>query len=280
MRLIRPASMNRSNYGGLDSDFWKRKPLIGMVHLPALPGSPQHSGQTMDAIISHAVADAQALEAGGATAVMVENFFDSPFTRETLPAHTIAALTLAVGSVRANTSLPIGVNALRNDAVAGIAIAHICGAQFVRINVFVGAAVTDQGIIQGAARAAVLCRKELGADVAIFADVFVKHAVQLGGGSLEDSAKDAGERGLADALIVSGTATGADTDPDDARRVKIAVPNLPILIGSGFRLDSASALLKYADGAIVGTSVKRDCLVANPVDTEQVRQLRTKMDGF
>jgi membrane complex biogenesis BtpA family protein len=250
-----------------------------MVHLPPLPGSPQSTGQSMDAVVVRAVADARALEAGGANAIMVENFFDSPFVRDSLPPHTIAALTLAAAAVRAISSLPIGINALRNDARSAIAVAHICGAQFVRINVYVGAAVTDQGIIQGAARGAILYRKELNADVAIFADVFVKHATQLGGGSLEDAAKDAVERGLADALIVSGAATGADTSIEDVRRVKSAVPNTPILIGSGFNAQTASSLLQAADGAIVGTSLKRDGIVSNPVDEERVRELRAAMQA-
>jgi hypothetical protein len=281
--------MNSTNYGSLDTSFWEQKPLIGMVHLQALPGSPQYSDQReqgtkgtggtrgtegMDAIIAQAIADARALENGGANAVMVENFFDAPFARDSLPPHTVAALTRAVAAVREVTSLPVGVNALRNDALTAIAVAHICGAQFVRINVYVGAAVTDQGVIQGAAREAILYRKELGADVAIFADVFVKHATQLGGGNIEDAAKDAVERGLADALIVSGAATGAATDLAEIRRVKAAVPNTPVLVGSGFNAQTAIALLQAADGAIVGTSVKRDGVVSNPVDEERVRALR------
>jgi membrane complex biogenesis BtpA family protein len=233
----------------------------------------------MDAVIERAVADARALDAGGANAIMVENFFDAPFARDSLPPHTVAALTLAVSAIRAVTSLPLGVNALRNDARAAIAIAHICGAQFVRINVYVGAAITDQGIIQGAAREAVLYRKELGADIAIFADIFVKHATQLGGGSLEDTAKDAVERGLADALIVSGAATGADTNPEDAKRAKSAVPGTPVLVGSGFNAETATSLLKFADGAIVGTSLKRNGIVSNPVDEERVRALKAAMTG-
>ncbi|HLK59697.1 MAG TPA: BtpA/SgcQ family protein, partial [Chthonomonadaceae bacterium] len=137
--------MERKDFGGLGEEFWGRKPLIGMVHLPPLPGSPRDEGQGMETILKQAVADTQALEAGGADAVMVENFFDAPFAKDSLPPHTIAALTRAVAAVREATRLPIGVNALRNDARAALAVAHICGAQFVRINIYVGAAVTDQG---------------------------------------------------------------------------------------------------------------------------------------
>lgn len=258
-------------------EFWEKRPLIGMVHLPALPGSPLHQEIGMDAILARAVEDAQALEAGGADAVLVENFFDVPFAKEAVPPHTVAAMTRAVQAVRDAVKLPVGVNVLRNDARAAIAIAHVCEAQFVRINVYVGAAVTDQGLIEGAARTAVLYRRELGADVALWADVFVKHAAQLGTIALEDAARDAVERGLADALIVSGAATGAPTDPEEVRRVKAAVPTTPVLIGSGFSLSSARALLAHADGAIVGTSLKRDGIVSAPVDPERVRSLRVAM---
>ena len=272
-------------YGGLDADFWARRPLIGMIHLPPLPGSPRWdagSATTFDDVLIQAARDARALADGGADALMIENFFDAPFAKDRVPPHTVAALTRAVDAVRAaiGPDLPLGVNVLRNDARAALAIAHVCGARFVRINVYVGAAVTDQGIIEGAAREAVLYRRELGADVALFADVFVKHAQQLGDGSgtLEDAARDAVHRGLADALIVSGTATGSATAPAEVERVKRAVPSTPLLVGSGFGIETAVALLRAgADGAIVGTSLKQDDQVVRPVDADRVRALKTAM---
>jgi uncharacterized protein len=269
--------MKQTAYGGMNTNFWKQKPLIGMVHLRALPGSPGWNGESMDSILAHAIADAQALDAGGANALMIENFFDVPFAKDQVPPHTLAAMSLAVQAIRQKTTLPLGVNVLRNDARAALALAHVCGAQFVRINVYVGAAVTDQGIIEGAARDAVLYRRELGADVAIWADVCVKHAAQLGTVSLEDSARDAVYRGRADALIVSGTATGYTTDLEDVRRVKAVVPDTPILIGSGFNADTAASLLLYADGAIVGTSLKTEGKVELPIEPTRVRALKAKM---
>jgi membrane complex biogenesis BtpA family protein len=230
-------------------------------------------------VIERALADVRALADGGAAAIMIENFFDAPFAKVAVPPHTIAAMTRVAVAVRTATTLPLGVNVLRNDSLAAIAIAHICGAQFVRVNVWVGAAVTDQGIIEGAARAAVLYRRSLGADIAILADVFVKHAVQLGGGSIQDAARDAVYRGRADALIVSGTATGSSTSPDDVRLVREAVPGTPVLVGSGFRVETATALMAHADGAIVGTSLKQHGNAAEPVDAEKVRTLRAAMQG-
>lgn len=275
--------MKQRIFGGLDAAFWQRSPLIGMVHLRPLPGSPRDPGGTeaFAETLRLAVADAQALKAGGVDAIMVENFFDAPFAKDSLPPHTIAALTRAVLEVRGAVSpeLPLGVNALRNDARSALAIAHIAGAQFVRINVYVGAAVTDQGIIEGAARTAILYRRELDADVAIFADVFVKHAAQIGEGmTLEDVAKDATERGLADALIVSGTATGAPTDPETVHRVATAVPGTPVLIGSGFTAETAPSLLAAgATGAIVGTSLKHNGSVTEPVDIARVQALKAAL---
>jgi uncharacterized protein len=272
-------------HGGLDATFWQKHPLIGMVHLGALPGSPRDSGNlyTFTEVLTRAEEDARALVEGGADAVMIENFFDAPFAKDAVPPHTIAALTRAVWRVReaVGLDLPVGVNVLRNDARAAIAIAHVCQAQFVRINVFVGAAVTDQGIIEGAARTAVLYRRELGADVALFADVFVKHAAQIGMGmTIEDAAKDAVERGLADALVVSGAATGAPTDTETVRQVAGAVPGTPVLIGSGMTADTAKALLAAgATGGIVGTGLKQGGSVSNPVDIELVRALRRALSS-
>ena len=265
------------NYGGLDASFWAQRPLIGMVHLPALPGSPGDRGEGLEPVIKRAVADARALEAGGCSAIIVENFFDSPFAKDCVPPHTIAAMTRAVLAVRHATLLPLGVNVLRNDALAALAIAHICDAKFVRVNVWVGAAVTDQGIIEGAAREAILYRRQIGANVAVFADVFVKHAAQLGAGSIQDAARDAVLRGRADALIVTGSATGAHTSVEDLQAVKAALPGTPLLIGSGFDAANAAALMVHADGAIAGTSLKKSGDVSEPVEAERVRALRAAM---
>ena len=156
---------------------------------------------------------------------------------------------------------------------------HICDAQFVRVNVWVGAAVTDQGIIEGAARDAILYRREIGANVAVFADIFVKHAAQLGVGSIQDAARDAVLRGRADALIVTGSATGAHTSEKDLQAVKAVLPDTPLLIGSGFDAASAAALMAHADGAIAGTSLKKSAVVSEPIDIDRVRALRAAMSG-
>ena len=248
------------------------KRIVGMVHLGPLPGSPRFRDD-LDSVIERAQSDARALADGGIDAVMIENFFDAPFAKGGVPPVTIAAMTRAVLAVRQVVAVPVGVNVLRNDACAALSIAHVCGAQFVRCNVFVGAAVTDQGVIEGAAREVVLLRKQLNAAVEIWADVGVKHAAQLGDTPLAQQALDATERGLADALIVTGSGTGVETPASRVAEARQACPAVPLYVGSGLTAHNATALLKLADGAVVGSSLKLNGNISAPVDVARVREL-------
>jgi membrane complex biogenesis BtpA family protein len=264
--------MNGSKDSGAFDALFPSKPLIGMVHLGPLPGSARWAGD-LDAVLRRAVEDAQALEQGGAHGIMVENFFDAPFHKSSAPPITVSAMTRAVLAIREAVSLPLGVNVLRNDVCAAISIAHVCGAQLVRCNVFVGAVVTDQGIIEGAAREALDLRQRLGARVQIWADVGVKHAATLGEYALAQQAKDARERGLADALIVTGAATGESTPLSRILEAAQAVPGCPILAGSGVDAANVTEILPSISGAIVGSGLKETADVASPVSIDRVREL-------
>jgi membrane complex biogenesis BtpA family protein len=184
-------------------------------------------------------------------------------------------MTLAVHAVQqAAPGLPVGVNVLRNDAAAALGIAAATGAAFVRINVHTGAMVTDQGIIEGRAAETVRLRERLCPGLPLLCDVHVKHAVPLGGGDLAVAARDTWHRGLAAALIVSGTGTGTGVDPADLDTVRAAVPEAPVWIGSGLTLESLPVLGSRCDGAIVGTTLKHGGSVDAPVDAGRVRALR------
>jgi membrane complex biogenesis BtpA family protein len=256
----------------LESLFGASKYVIGMVHLLPLPGSPKWAGQMPD-VLGRAVDDARALQQAGIAGLIVENFGDVPFSKGPAEPHTICAMTLAIEAVRKAVTVPVGVNVLRNDSKSALAIASITGANFIRVNVHIGAMITDQGIIEGNAYETVRYRKELGADVKIFADVLVKHAVPLGDQSIEQAAKDAVHRGLADAVIVTGMATGETTSVEDVVRATKALPEFPVLVGSGVNEENVAELLSVADGLIVGTSLKEDGITTNPVDVARVRQL-------
>jgi hypothetical protein len=247
--------------------------LIGMVHLPPLPGSPRWDG-SMERATAAAVADAQALVDGGMDAVLVENWGDAPFTPGRVEPATVAAMAVTVAEIRrAVPGVSLGVNVLKNDARAALAIACAAGARFIRVNVHAGAVVADQGLVQSDAYQTLRDRRLLGADIQIFADVQGKHAVPLAPVELEQEARDLVHRELADALVVSGRATGEATAIADVKRVRSAVPDVPLLVGSGVTPDTVSELLSVADGAIVGTFVKRDGDVRQPVDPARVRRL-------
>ena len=251
--------------------------LIGVVHLAALPGAPL-SQLALGECVRRAVVDAQALVAGGVEAVIVENFNDRPFRAEAVDAHTVAAMTACCLAVRDAVGCALGVNVLRNDAAAALGIAAACGADFIRVNVHVGAMLTDQGVITGRADQTLRLRRQIGAEhVRIFADVLVKHAVPLGALTLEQAIGDVVERGMADAVIVTGGATGQPAAPEDAR-VAALVSRAPVYVGSGIVAENVRAFVPPAHGCIVGTALKHHGLVDQPVDLERVQRLRLALD--
>lgn len=246
--------------------------LIGMVHLPPLPGSPGYELEMGD-LIAGAVRDARTLVDAGFAALMIENFGDTPFVGGQVEPVTVAAMTVAAGAVSEAAQVPIGINVLRNDARSALGIAAAVGARFIRINIHLGVSATDQGMIEGQARQTVELRDRIAPQVAILADVHVKHAVALSQPDIALAAEEIAYRGLADGLVVSGATTGRPTDLADIRRVKEAVPDRPILIGSGVTPETIATLLAVADGAIVGTSIKLDGGAGNPVDPKRAQAL-------
>jgi uncharacterized protein len=246
--------------------------VIGMVHLRALPGSPRWDGD-MAGVARAALDDARALAEGGADALMVENHGDVPFSAGRVDAATVAGMAVAIAEIRRHVPLPIGVNVLKNDARSALAVAAATGARFVRVNVHVGAVAADQGILQSEAHDSLRYRRLLGVEIAILADVQAKHGMPLAPVPIEQEARDCYARGLADAVVVSGVATGEPTPMSDLKRVRGALPDAPLLVGSGALPETVAELLSVADGVIVGTSLKRDGRLANPVDVERVRRL-------
>jgi membrane complex biogenesis BtpA family protein len=235
----------------------KRPLLIGVVHLQALPGAPGFGGR-MGAVTNAAVADARALCGAGFDAVLVENFGDAPFHKDQVPPETIAAMATVLGAVReaVPASLALGVNVLRNDARAALAVAAAAELAFIRVNVLSGAAVTDQGVVEGRAADVLRDRQRLAPRVAILADVRVKHAAPLAPRPIEDEVHDLVTRGGADAVIVSGRRTGQATDRAELAAVRAAAGETPVLLGSGTTPGNIGGYLSGADGAIVGSSLK------------------------
>jgi membrane complex biogenesis BtpA family protein len=256
------------------------KPVIGMLHLPALPGAPRYAGDVA-AITDSALRDADVLASGGVHGLMLENYGDVPFYPGRVPAHVVAHMTAIACAVRRQfAQLPLGINVLRNDGRSALAVAHAVGARFIRVNVLCGARVTDQGLIEGIAHDLLRDRAALGAadTIVILADVDVKHSAPLAPRPLEVEVSDTLHRGLADALIVSGSGTGQATDPGHvAAARKTAGGAAPVFVGSGVSADSVAAYLPHADGFIIGSSFKRGGDARQPVEAARVRELLARL---
>jgi len=244
--------------------------LVGMIHLPPLPGSPHHQMCLAD-LVAHAVTDGRTLAESGFGALLIENFGDVPFSPEHIEPAAVAAMGIVAYEVRAATSLPIGINALRNDALSALGIAAAAEAAFIRVNVHVGVAASDQGILQGQADQTLRYRQRLDRDIGIFADVHVKHAVPQSQPDIALAAEEVAYRGLADALIVTGPTTGRPADLQRVGVVKQAVADRLVLVGSGASAQTISDILAVADGAIVGTSLKPGGRADQPIDPQRAR---------
>lgn len=248
------------------------RPLVGMVHLLPLPGAPGWRG-SLDEVAERAVAEARILQEEGLHGVMVENYGDIPFHPGAVPPETVAAMAVVVRCVVEAVGVPVGVNVLRNDAHAALAVAAATGARFIRVNVHTGAMWTDQGLVQGRAHETLRLRAGLAPEVAIVADVLVKHAVPPAGVDAAEAARDQWYRGLADGLVVTGAATGAPVDTSRLDAVRTAVPDAPLWIGSGVTPRTVAALLPGADGAIVGSVLHRGGVAGAGIDRERVARL-------
>lgn len=227
----------------------------------------------MKEIVERAVKDAKAYQSGGMDGIIIENFGDRPFYPMNVGPETIAAMSVIASKISSEVKIPVGVNVLRNDPIAAIAISHASECQFIRVNVLTEAMVTDQGIIQATAHHVLRFRKLLNAEnIKIFADVHVKHAVPMMNRPIEQSAIDLVERGLADAVIVTGETTGKKPNINKVRKVKMALKTIPVIVGSGVTKDNVTEYLQVCDGVIVGTSLKRNNITENPVDILKVKE--------
>ncbi|HEX6444106.1 MAG TPA: BtpA/SgcQ family protein [Streptosporangiales bacterium] len=258
------------------------KPVIGVIHLPPLPGAPRYEGTSVTEIYKAAARDAQALADGGIDGIMVENASDMPFSRpEDVGPETVAALTAACLEIRATVDVPLGITCVANAVIPALAVAKAVDARWVRANQWVNAYVANEGLLDGPAPRALRYRRAIDAmGVFVLADVHVKfgaHAITADR-SVTEQATDA-EWFDADVLVATGTRTGSPTAPDEVEEVR-AGTRLPVIVGSGFDPEQVDRLLAIADGAIVGQWLKRDGLWWNPVDPARVDRLMSAVREF
>jgi uncharacterized protein len=255
----------------LTQTFKTANPVIGVVHLLPLPTSARWGG-SLKAVIDRAEQEATALASGGVNGIIVENFFDAPFSKDNVDPAVVSAMSLVVQRLMHLVPLPIGINVLRNDARSAMAIATCVQAHFIRVNVLTGVMATDQGLIEGQAHQLLRYRRELGSDVKILADVLVKHARPLGSPNLTTAVQETIGRGLADGVILSGWATGSPPSLEDLELASAAANSTPVFIGSGANWENIPQLIQAADGVIVSSSLKRRGQIEQPIDPIRVSQ--------
>ena len=244
--------------------FGRTGAVVGVIHLPPLPGSPL-SSRTFEDVAALALKEAAQYSDCGFDGVIIENHGDAPFEKDSVGPSTTAMMAVISSRMAQEVSIPIGINILRNASLDSLAAASASGAAFIRVNVLCGVTATDQGLIEGRGAELLRERRNLGSAVAICADIDVKYGVPLYHAAIGDLARSTFERGGADALIVSGKATGAPANLEEVAEVKAAVPTAAVLVGSGVTAKTVRATLQTADGVIVGSCCRANNRIDGPL---------------
>ncbi len=262
----------RARPHAIEAIFGRRKAVIGVIHLRALPGAPDYDGASIDSLIAHALSEAERYRQGGLDGLIVENHGDIPFAKpDDLGPETAACMAVITRAVRAVTGLPTGVNVLANGAVQALAVAKAAGAAFIRVNQWANAYVANEGFMEGRAGAAARYRAWLRArEVKIFADVHVKHGAHAitADRTIQELARDV-EFFDADVAIATGQRTGDSATQEELATIAAGTA-LPVAVGSGVNPANVGDILAIADAVIVASYLKRDGVWWNEVDPDRV----------
>jgi hypothetical protein len=260
----------------IETTFGSTRPIIAMIHLPPLPGSPLYDPKGgMQKIVDSCAKDIEALQAGGVDAVMFGNEGDRPYLLKASPS-TLAAMAFAIGELKRLITVPFGVNYLW-DPVATVALAIASGAKFAR-EIFTGIYDSDMGLwapdAAGALRLRTDCHRQ---DLILMYNINAEFASPIGNRPIAQRAKSAVFSSLADIILVSGPMTGQPTESADLKHVKDAIPTTPVFANTGVNIDNVADVLTVADGAIIGTHFKIDGNTWNPVDESRVKRFMDKV---
>jgi membrane complex biogenesis BtpA family protein len=255
----------------LETLFRQSKPVIGMIHVGALPGTPAQR-QTVAELLAAAVHEARLYREAGLDGVMLENMHDTPYLRGQVGPEIVAAMTLLAQAVKAESGLPCGIQILAGANLEALAVAHIAELDFIRAEAFAFAHVADEGWLDACAGPLLRYRKQLGAErVQIWADIKKKHSAHavtadIGLGATAETV----EFMRGDAVIITGSVTGDPPQIADVAAAK-AHCRLPILQGSGVSAANLATFYPAADGFIIGSAFKAAGHWANPVDPARLQ---------
>jgi membrane complex biogenesis BtpA family protein len=253
--------------------FSREKPVIGVIHVGALPGTPR-SSQTVSELITSAKHEAQLYRECGVDGVIIENMHDVPYLRGEVGPEIVAAMTAVGIEVKSECRLPVGVQLLAGANIEAMAVAHAAGLDFIRAEGYAYAHVADEGLIQASAARLLRYRRMIGAtNVQVWTDVKKKHAAHAitADVSLGETAETVEFMG-ADCVIVTGSATGKPPTIADIREAKTHC-SLPVFLGSGITANNIAEFYDEADGFIIGSTFKVDGLWSNTVDRARVTSL-------
>lgn len=257
--------------------FKTKKPIIGMIHAEALPGTPK-SANNIESIIEKARKEAVIYKKASIDAVMIENMHDTPYLNKNVGPEITAGMTTVACAVRKELpDIPCGLQILAGANKEALAAAHASGFDFIRAEGFVFAHVADEGIIESCAGELLRYRKQIGAEnILIFTDIKKKHSSHsiTSDVSISETAH-AAEFFLSDGVIVTGAATGLEADLDEIREVKKSV-GIPVLVGSGVTLENLKNYLESSDALIVGSYFKKGGIWTNPIDPSKVKNFMKK----
>jgi uncharacterized protein len=260
----------------LKETFGNEKPIIGMVHLLPLPGSPLYDAKGgIGKIIEAAARDIEALQEGGVDALMFGNEGDRPYLLKASPV-ALASYAFAIGELKPRIKLPFGVNYLW-DPVASVALAVASRARFAR-EIFTGVYDSDMGLWSPDAASAVRLRTDAGrSDLKLMFNINAEFASPMGERSIAQRAKSAVFSSLADVVLVSGPMTGEAVEMSNLQQAKKAVGPIPVFANTGVNIDNVKTVLSVGDGAIVGTHFKAGGDTWKPVDQARVKRFMDRV---
>ncbi|HEX8844054.1 MAG TPA: BtpA/SgcQ family protein [Pyrinomonadaceae bacterium] len=261
------------NQAGKENLFQNPKPVIGVIHVGALPGTPA-SKLSVAQLTDMAVREAVAYKAGGVDGIIIENMHDVPYLKGSVGAEVVAAMAVIGGAVKAESKTPVGIQILAGANTEALAVAHAAQLDFIRAEGYVFAHIADEGLIEASAAGLLRYRKMIGAErVQVWADVKKKHSAHVITSDISLGAMaEAVEFMRGDAVIVTGNVTGEPPQLADVREAK-AHSRLPALLGSGVDAENIADFYHEADGFIIGSYFKADGYWANEVDVERVEKL-------
>lgn len=277
--IVRPQCTDREQESEMVFDFFgtKKKVVIAMAHIGALPGTPLYDPAAgMKKLIDDVLADVEKLQAGGVDAIMFGNENDRPYVFKA-PPEGVAAMTAVVQAIKPTLKVPFGVNYLW-DPVASVAIGAATGASFVR-EIFTGLFASDMGLWEPNCAAASRLRTNLARrDMKLLFNINAEFAHSLDARPIELRAKSAVFSSVADAILVSGPLTGLPAEQSDLRKVRDTVTDVPVFANTGVRIDNVKDVLAIADGVVIGTHFKVDGITWNAVDAERVKRFMDKVN--